>query len=289
MESKDLFRKIHRLEIKTKGLTRQLLSGNYNSAFKGSGMTFSEVREYATGDEVRTIDWNVTARYSSPYVKVFDEEREVNILLLVDVSASSQFGTTIKSKKELAIEMAAVIAFSASLNNDKIGLITFSDKIERYVPTRKGRKQAHIVVRELIEHEPSSSGTSIDEALKFLRMTQKKRSVVVLITDGIDEKGFMDSLRLTKKQHDVVVIHITDSGEFTLPSLGFLQLINPETKEVSWFNSSSTDQQSWLRDITSAHQNNLKLALKKYGVDYISCSTEEEVIKPLIHLFQRRS
>ena len=288
METKDLIRKIHRLEIKTKGITRQLLSGNYHSAFKGSGMEFSEVREYAAGDEVRAIDWNVTARYSSPYVKVFDEEREINVMLLVDISASTVFGTTTKSKKELAIEIAAVIAFSASANNDKIGLITFSDKIEQYIPSKKGRKQALLIVKELIEKEASSPRTSIDEALKFIRITQKKRSVVVLITDGIDEHDFFDLLKQTKKQHDVIVIHINDPGEKNLPAIGHLQLINPETKEKTWFNSNSNEQQNWLKQLTESQQEKLKAELSKNRIDYISCSTEEDVIKPLIQLFQRR-
>lgn len=289
METKDLIRKIHRLEIKTKGITRQLLSGNYHSAFKGSGMEFSEVREYTAGDEVRAIDWNVTARYSSPYVKVFDEEREINVMLLVDVSASTAFGTTTKSKKELAIEIAAIIAFSASANNDKIGLITFSDKIERYFPPKKGRKQALFIVKELIEKDASSTRTSIDEALKFFRMTQKKRSVVVLITDGIDEDNFFDRLKQAKKQHDVIVVHIKDPGEKNLPAIGLIQLINPETKEKTWFNSNSIEQQNWLKELTESQQEKLKAELSKNRIDYISCSTEEDVIKPLIQLFQRRS
>lgn len=210
MKTVELLKKIKRLEIKTKGLTKQIFSGEYHSAFKGKGMAFSEVRNYHYGDEVRTIDWNVTARFGDPFVKVFEEERELSVMLIIDISSSGKFGTQGKTKQELAIELAAVLAFSAINNNDKIGAIFISDKVEKYIPANKGRKHALLILRELIEFNPINRGTNISEGLKFFRNIQKKRSICFVISDFIDDNDFLSSIQLNNKNHDMVAIMLRD-------------------------------------------------------------------------------
>jgi uncharacterized protein (DUF58 family) len=214
MNTGELLKKIRRLEIKTKGLTKQVFSGEYHSAFKGKGMAFSEVRDYQLGDEVRTIDWNVTARFNSPFVKVFEEERELTVMLIIDVSGSKEFGTGEKSKKELALEIAAVLAFSAVNNNDKVGAVFISDSVEKYISAEKGLKHALIILRELIEFKPLSKGTNLNEGLKFFRNTQKKRCISFVISDFIDSNDFMEGLKVSKKKHDMVAIRINDKAEY---------------------------------------------------------------------------
>jgi uncharacterized protein (DUF58 family) len=289
MDTKELIRNIHRLEITTKAITRQLLSGRYHSAFKGRGMAFSEVREYTIGDEVRTIDWNVTARYSTPFIKVFEEERELNVILVVDLSASTFFGTQSKTKRELAIETAAILAFSAVANNDKIGLVIFSDDVERYLPPQKGRKQALNILRELMDWNPKGKGTRIEEALKFVRTTQKKRSVVVFLSDFMDEHDYLNSMRLTKKHHDLIAIQLADQGEQIIPSMGCMEFINAETAETSWVNSSDELQREQVNRAFEEHAEWLSEVFRKSGIDFISCFTHQDIIQPLVQLFHRRS
>ena len=288
METKDLIQKIHRLEIKTKGLTRQIFSGEYHSAFKGRGMAFSEVRDYHFGDEVRTIDWNVTARYNTPYVKVFEEERELTVMLVIDISGSEEFGTTEKTKKELALEIAAVIAFSAVANNDKVGALFVSDKMERYIAPAKGKKHVLFILRELIEFKPKSKLTNLNEGLRFLRNTQKKRTISFVISDFIDSNNFMEGMRLTKKRHDTIAIKISDNAEKTLPDVGLVQLFNAETSETTWVNSSA----KWVRETFKANfmeeESNTLFSFKKAGIDCVSCSTDQDIVKALVKLFHQR-
>ncbi|PIE87070.1 MAG: DUF58 domain-containing protein [Bacteroidetes bacterium] len=288
MDTKELLKKIRHLEIKAKGLTRHIFSGEYQSAFKGRGMTFSEVRDYHFGDEVRTIDWNVTARFNEPYVKVFDEERELTVMLIIDVSGSEDFGSTEKTKKDLALEIAAILSFSAITNNDKIGAIFVSDKVERYIAPGKGRKHALVILRELIELEPESTGTNINEGLKYFRNTQKKRGIAFVISDFVDDHDYMEGLKVSRKKHDMVALRLFDQSESELPNIGIIQLFNAETGETTWVNSSSPNAKKIHADNFKQFEEKLFKEFKRAGIDYASIATEEDYIKPLIHLFKNR-
>ncbi len=288
MDTNELLKKIRHIEIKAKGLTRHIFSGEYQSAFKGRGMTFSEVRDYHFGDEVRTIDWNVTARFNEPYVKVFDEERELTVMLIIDVSGSENFGTHEKTKKDLALEIAALLSFSAISNNDKVGAIFMSDKVERYIAPGKGRKHALVILRELIELKPDHSGTDISEALKFFRNTQKKRSIGFVISDFMDDHNYMEGLKVSRKKHDMVAIRLFDQSESELPNVGVVQLFNAETGETTWVNSSSVTAKKVHADNFARFEEELFKEFKRAGIDYASIATEEDYIKPLIYLFKSR-
>lgn len=288
METKELLKKIRHLEIKAKGLTRHIFSGEYQSAFKGRGMTFSEVRDYHFGDEVRTIDWNVTARFNEPYVKVFDEERELTVMLIIDVSGSEDFGTQEKTKKDLALEIAAILSFSAITNNDKVGAIFVSDKVERYIAPGKGRKHALVILRELIELKPESTGTNINEGLKFFRNTQKKRGIAFVISDFVDDNDYMEGLKVSRKKHDMIALRLYDQSESELPNIGIIQLFNAETGETTWVNSSSQTAKQMHSDNFERFEEDLFREFKRSGIDYVSIATEEDYIKPLIHLFKSR-
>jgi uncharacterized protein (DUF58 family) len=289
LETSELLKKIRRLEIKTKGLTKHIFSGEYHSAFKGRGMAFSEVRDYTIGDEVRTIDWNVTARYSSPYVKVFEEERELTVMLIIDVSGSSAFGSEDRSKKDVALEVAAVLAFSAIANNDKVGALFISDKVERYITPEKGKQHALVILRELIEFKPTSQATNLTEGLKFFRNTQKKRTISFVISDFIDENNFMDALRLTRKRHDLIAIKITDDAEKELPNAGFIRLFNAETGETSWVNSGSEEVRDHFEAMFNEREKTITTNFKRSGIDCVSLTTHTDFIPPLVQLFKRRS
>ncbi|MEJ6583758.1 MAG: DUF58 domain-containing protein [Crocinitomicaceae bacterium] len=288
METKELIKKIQRLEIKTKGLTKHIFSGEYHSAFKGRGMTFSEVRNYQFGDEVRTIDWNVTARFNDPYVKVFDEERELSVMLIIDISGSENFGSTEKTKKDLALELAAILSFSAISNNDKVGAIFVSDKMEKYIAPGKGKKHALIILRELIEYKPTSVGTNISEGLKFFRNTQKKRCVAFVLSDFMDSNNFMEALKVARRKHDIVALRLVDDAEKNLPVMGIIQLFNAETGQTTWVNSSSTKAQDLHKKNFEDFEEQLNKEFKKSGIDCATISTEEDFIKPLVNLFQNR-
>ncbi len=288
METKELIKKIRRLEIKTKGLTKHIFSGEYHSAFKGRGMAFSEVRDYHFGDEVRTIDWNVTARYNTPYVKVFEEERELTVMLIIDVSGSEEFGTSAKTKKDVALEIAAILAFSAIANNDKVGAIFVSDQMERYIAPDKGRKHALIILREMIEFQPKSKGTDLNQGLKFLRNTQKKRTISFVISDFKDENDYMEGMRLTRKRHDTVAIRISDPAESEFPDMGIVQLFNAETNGTTWVNSSSSSFREKMKESFEQHEAALEKEMKKAGIDFVNCFTNDDIIKPLIALFHQR-
>lgn len=288
MDTKELLKKIRLLEIKTKGLTKHIFSGEYHSAFKGRGMTFSEVRDYHLGDEVRTIDWNVTARFNSPYVKVFDEERELTVMLIIDVSGSENFGSDAKTKKDLALELAAVLSFSAISNNDKVGAIFVSDKVEKYIAPGKGKKHSLIILRELIELKPENKGTNINEGLKFFRNTQKKRSIAFVISDFMDSNDFMEGMKVSRKKHDMVALRLVDHAEKELPKMGIVQLFNAETGKTSWVNTNSKKAQDIHRENFIRHEEKLAKEFQRSGIDYTTIATEEDFIKPLVKLFQNR-
>jgi len=237
METSELLKKVRKIEIKTRGLSNQLFSGEYHSAFKGRGMTFSEVREYQPGDDIRSIDWNVTARFNNTYVKVFEEEREMTVMLLVDVSASGEFGTQKQLKQDLITELCAVLAFSAIQNNDKIGVIFFSDKIEKFIPPKKGKSHILRIIRDLIEFEPAHKKTDIKLALKYLTNVIKKRSIAFLISDFMDS-GFIDALKIANKKHDLVALRIYDKREQELPNVGLIKVKDAETGNIQWVDTS---------------------------------------------------
>ena len=284
----ELLKKVRKIEIKTRGLSNQIFSGEYHSAFKGRGMAFSEVREYQHGDEIRTIDWNVTARFGHPYVKIFEEEREMTVMLLVDVSGSKEFGTQEKSKQELATEICAVLAFSAIQNNDKVGVIFFSDIIEKYIPPKKGKSHILMIIRDLIDFEPKSKGTDIGLALKFFTNVIKKRSTSFLISDFVDDKSYEDALKIANKKHDLIALHIYDKAEEDLPNLGLIPLIDAETNQLKWVNSSNKDVRIHYKAEALRRKDQLKNTLRRSGVDNAEIATEGNYIKPLMNLFKRR-
>ena len=288
MNTAELIKSIRTLEIKTKGLTKQVFSGQYKSAFKGRGMAFSEVRDYQIGDEIRTIDWNVTARYNSPFVKVFEEERELTVMLLVDISGSSEFGFELRSKKQRQIEIAATLAFSALANNDKVGAILFSDQIELYISPKKGREHILLILRQLIEFEAKSQGTNLTEALKFLRNTHKKRSISFLISDFECDIPFMEDAKRTKKHHDLVAIKVNDRSEQKIPLSGWIQFFNSETNETTWVNAGSESTQQLFKNEFEFRENSLSDEFKRSGIDHVFIDTEQNIVPPLVQLFKSR-
>jgi len=287
-DTAELLKKVRRIELKTKGLSNQIFSGEYHSAFKGRGMAFSEVREYAVGDEVRTIDWNVTARFGHPYVKIFEEERELTVILVVDVSASDSFGTTQQIKKSLITEICAVLAFSAITNNDKIGVIFFSNKVEKFISPKKGKSHILRIIRELIEFKPEEQGTNISEALRYLNNVVKKRSIAFLISDFMDQ-DYEDSLKLANKKHDMVALRIYDERETEMPNVGMAQFTDPETGEVRWVNTSSRKIREGYREAALNREMRADNALRRAGIDMAAIATNESYIKPLRNLFSKRS
>ena len=287
MTTTELLEKIRRIEIKTKGLTKQFFTGQYHSSFKGIGMTFSEVREYQLGDEVRTIDWNVTARFRSPYVKVFEEERELVVMLLVDISGSTNFGTGGKTKKELAIELMAVLAFSAIENNDKVGAMFIADGVEKYVAPGKGKKHVLYILREFIEFEAKSKTTNLVKGLEFFRNCMKKRSVCFVISDFIDEHPMESALALLKRKHDMIALRIQDEAEYILPDLGLIQLYNAETGTTNWVNTSDKKTRQRFEEQALAQSETLTALFKRIGIQQEVINTSEDYIPKLVHLFQR--
>ena len=288
METAELLKKVRKIEIKTKGLSNQIFSGEYHSAFKGRGMAFSEVREYTPGDDVRTIDWNVTARLRTPYVKVFEEERELSVMILVDVSASGKFGTQKQLKQDLITELCAVIAFSASQNNDKIGVIFFSDKIEKFIPPKKGKSHILRIIRELINIEPEQKGTNIELALKYLTNIIKKKSICFLISDFADNHGFSDAMKIANRKHDLVALRINDMHESILPEVGLIKLKDNETGKIMWIDTNSKQFQIQQKVNNLKFEAELKDTFNKSGVDFTNIFTHEGYIKPLMNLFKKR-
>lgn len=283
----ELLKKVRKIEIKTRGLSSQIFSGEYHSAFKGRGMAFSEVREYAPGDEIRTIDWNVTARFGHPFVKIFDEERELTVILLVDISASDSFGTQVQIKKSLITEICAVLSFSAIQNNDKIGIIFFSDKIEKFIPPKKGKSHCLRIIRELLEIKPESTKTNISQALKYLTNVVKKRSTVFLLSDFIDD-NFEDALKLANKKHDVVSLRIHDKRERELPAMGTVLFKDAETGAEKWINTSDRKVINAYKSNYLKRENELKNIFTRSGVDFTDIATDQSYVKPLMMLFKKR-
>ncbi|MCB0756194.1 MAG: DUF58 domain-containing protein [Flavobacteriales bacterium] len=287
METSELLKRVRKIEIKTRGLSNQIFSGQYHSAFKGRGMAFSEVREYQMGDDIRTIDWNVTARTGSPYVKVFEEERELTVMLLVDVSGSGDFGSKVMLKRQLMTEICAVLSFSAIQNNDKVGIIFFSDRIEKFIPPKKGKSHILRIIRELIDFTPEHKGTDLSEALRYLTNVVKKRSIAFLLTDFMD-KGYTDALKLANKKHDLVAIRIYDQLEQEIPNVGLLPMTDTETGEMIWVDTSKKDVRTKLRAESLRFEAELKDTLVKSGVDMAEIRTDHSYVKPLLNLFKRR-
>ncbi len=287
MESTELIKKVRKIEIRTKGMVNQIFSGEYHSVFKGRGMTFSEVREYQYGDDIRMIDWNVSARFNHPFIKIFEEERELTVMLVVDVSASGEFGTVTQMKKEIAAELCAVLAFSAIQNNDKVGVIFFSDKIEKFIPPKKGRTHILRIVRELLDFTPDQRGTNIAEGLRYLTSAIKKRSIAFVISDFIGD-GYDDALKIAGKKHDLVALRLYDPRERELPSSGFMRVVDAETKEAMWVDSSDAGvRKAYSRWWNEREEIRTKL-FRRCGIDDVNIQIDKSYIEPLIGFFKLR-
>jgi uncharacterized protein (DUF58 family) len=288
LEATELIKKVRKIEIKARGLTRQVFAGEYHSAFKGRGISFSEVREYQYGDDIRSIDWNVTARFNHPYVKVFEEERELTVMLLVDVSGSGNFGTRGSYKREYITEIAALLAFSAINNNDKIGVIFFSDRAEKFISPQKGRKHILRIIRELLDFKPESTRTSLNEPLRYLTNALKKRCTAFVISDFM-APDFERSLQIASNKHDVVGLRINDIMEVELPDVGLLYLNDPETGDNLWIDTSLKSVRQRFRDNWLYNRERLNEVFARCGIDNVTIFTGEDYVRPLMNLFKKRS
>lgn len=288
MDANELLKKVRRIEIKTRGLSQNIFAGEYHSAFKGRGMIFSEVREYQYGDDIRDIDWNVTARHNHPYVKVYEEERELTVMLLVDVSGSRLFGAVGDEKREMIAEIAATLAFSAIQNNDKIGVIFFSDKIEKFIPPKKGRKHILFIIRELIDFTPDNRGTDLGMVLKYFADALKKRCTTFLISDFIDEKDYYKAFSIASNKHDVYGIQVYDKRDSQLPDVGLMRVSDLETGEERWVDTSSKKVRNEYGRWWYERQQVMSDTLKRCGVGSVSVATDEDYVAALMGLFKRR-
>jgi uncharacterized protein (DUF58 family) len=286
-DTKELLKKVRKIEIKTRGLSNHIFSGEYHSAFKGRGMAFSEVREYQVGDEIRTIDWNVTARFNHPYVKVFDEERELTVMLLMDVSGSGNFGTISQQKLDLATELCAVLAFSAIQNNDKVGVIFFSDKIEKFIPPKKGRSHILMIIRELIDFTPENKGTDVAEALRYFTRAIKKKCTAFIISDFMSA-GFEAELKIANKKHDIIALRLFDKHEEEFPDLGLIPVKDEESGEIHWINTGDRKVREAFKVDALKRNAALKDTFSRSGVDATEIGTHESYVKPLMTLFKKR-
>ena len=288
MDATELLKKVRQIEIKTRGLSQNIFAGEYHSAFKGRGMTFSEVREYQYGDDIRDIDWNVTARHNRPYVKVYEEERELTVVLLVDVSGSGNFGAVGSIKREQIAEIAGTLAFSADQNNDKIGVIFFSNKIEKFIPPKKGRKHVLLILRELLDFKPDNNGTNIEFALKFLTDALKKRCTTCMISDWIDDNDYTKAMTIAGKKHDLTAVQVYDKRDASMPNVGLVKFYDSETQTEKWVNTGSAkvrkayDRWWYERQLTMSER------MRKCNVDFTSIATDEDYVKALMALFKRR-
>lgn len=289
METSELLKKVRQIEIKTRGLSANIFAGQYHSAFKGRGMAFSEVREYQYGDDIRDIDWNVTARYNKPFVKVFEEERELTVMLLVDVSASQDFGTRTSMKRDIVTEIAATLAFSAIQNNDKIGVIFFSDKIEKFIPPKKGKKHILYIIRELINFEAESPKTDVAMALKYLTNVIKKRCTTFMISDFIDIADYNNALTIANRKHDIVALQVYDNLETQIPSVGLMKVVDAETGAQKWIDTSSRKLRDAYKDWWQKQQGKMQTSFNRSKVDSVSVRTDEDYVKALLALFKKRS
>ncbi len=291
--SKELIKKVRKIEIKTRGLSRQIFAGEYHSAFKGRGMAFSEVREYQFGDDVRSMDWNVTARLNAPYIKVFEEERELTVVLMIDVSGSRWFGSTFRTKKELITEIAAVLSFSASANNDKVGALFFSSKVEKFIPPKKGRSHLLRIIRELIELEPTEKGTDISGALRFLTNAIKKRCTAFLLSDMIDvgadnRPRYEDAIKIAAGRHDLCVISVYDPRERELPDVGLIRIEESESNGEMWVDTSRRSVRDYYAKWNRSVQEHTTQIFRKYKIDSVSIGTNQDYVKGLVTLFKTR-
>ena len=287
MIPQEIISKVRRIEIRTKGLVNDLFGGEYHSVFKGRGMMFSEVREYQPGDDIRLIDWNVSARVGAPFVKIFEEERELTVYMVVDVSGSGQYGTVEKMKMELGTEIAAVLGFSAIKNNDKVGVLLFSNEVEKYIPPKKGKSHILRVIRELLYYKPKFKGTSINSALDFLLKVAKRRSVVFLISDFVDS-NYWTSLKMVNKRHDIIGIRLYDPSEAEFPDLGLVKVMDPESEQEFWINTSRYPDRIDYKNTFNNRISELQSRCKKIKFDLISISTQEDYVEPLMDFFHRR-
>ncbi|MGQ9644331.1 MAG: DUF58 domain-containing protein [Ignavibacterium sp.] len=287
MIDKELLKQVREIEIRTKGLVNQVFSGEYHSVFKGRGMEFSEVREYQFGDDIRNIDWNVTARFGHPYVKIFEEERELTVIMMVDLSGSLMFGSSGKTKQRIAAEVSAILSFSALKNNDKVGLLLFTDKIEKFVPPRKGRKHVLRIVREVLSFKPEGNRTNLKSALEYLNKAVKKRAIVFLLSDFIDE-GYERILRVVSRKHDLIGIVLEDRREKQFPSLGLLKVIDPETEQEIWLDTSSRIFRQNFAAKTKELLDRRKYLFRSNKIDSVNIQTGENYISPLIQFFKLR-
>ena len=289
METTELLKKVRQIEIKTKGLSNNIFAGQYHSAFKGRGMAFSEVREYQFGDDIRDIDWNVTARFHKPYVKVFEEERELTVMLLVDVSGSLEFGTVKQMKKDMVTEIAATLAFSAIQNNDKIGVIFFSDRIGKFIPPKKGRKHILFIIRELLDFHPQSRRTNLRIGIEYLTNIMKRRSTVFVLSDFIDQENFLNALTIANRKHDMVAIQVYDRRVEELPSVGLMKIKDAETGHEQWIDTSSKAVRYAHREWWINKQAELNEVFTKSNVDNVSVRTDQDYVKALMNLFAKRN
>jgi uncharacterized protein (DUF58 family) len=288
MDTKELLKKVRKIEIKTRRLSDHIFSGEYHTSFKGRGMTFSEVRQYQFGDDVRAIDWNVTARYNEPYIKVFEEERELTMMLMVDISGSENFGTKNQTKSEIVTEIAATMAFSATQNNDKIGLILFSDDIELYIPPKKGKSHVLRIIRELIEFSPKSNKTNISQALRFLSGTQKKKAIVFMISDFITDDDYEKTLKIAGKKHDITGVRVYDIREEKMPNLGLVPMQDAETGETQWVNTNAASVRLQYEKYYNSKVDYFKDIFSKCGSGTVSTRVDESYVKKLLGYFKSR-
>ena len=288
METSEIIKKVRQIEIKARGLSSNIFAGQYHTAFKGRGMAFSEVREYQYGDDVRDIDWNVTARFNKPYVKVFEEERELTVMLLIDVSGSLDFGTQRQMKRDMVTEIAATLAFSAIQNNDKIGVVFFSDKIEKYIPPKKGRKHILYIIRELLDFQPDSKMTNIVQAVEFLTSVAKRRCTAFLLSDFYTPDTFKQQLTIANRKHDVVAIQVYDKRAAELPNVGLMRVVDAETGFEQYVDTSSRKLRESYRRSWLQRQNDLDETFAKSNVDHVSIATDEDYVKSLLMLFKQR-
>ncbi|NMB05573.1 MAG: DUF58 domain-containing protein [Bacteroidales bacterium] len=288
MEATDLIKKVRHIEIKARGLSRNIFAGEYHSAFKGRGMAFSEVREYRYGDDMRDIDWNVTARYNRPYIKIFEEERELTVMLMIDMSESLGFGSRSLLKRDMVAEIAATLAFSAIQNNDKIGMIIFTDKVEKFIPPQKGRKHILFIIREILGFTPESNGTDLNMALRYMTNAIKKRSTAFLISDFIDVDDYQKAMQIASRKHDLMAIQVYDQLSTALQPVGLMKVWDPETGSEQWIDSSSKRVQAQYRNWWNKLQEKMKTATRQSGVDSVSVSTESDYVKSLLQLLQQR-
>jgi len=288
VEATELLRKVRKIEIKTRGLSKNIFAGEYHSAFKGRGMAFSEVRDYQYGDDIRNIDWNVTARFNHPYIKIYEEERELTVMLIVDVSGSRNFGTISQLKKNLITEISAVLSFSAIQNNDKIGMIMFSSRIEKFMPPKKGRQHILRIIRELINFEPADSHTNLTEALRYFTNAIKKRSTAFIISDFIDE-NYEDALKIAGKRHDIIALNIYDIREQELPPVGLIHVQDAETGKLLWIDSSNKKTRENYSRWWDQEQFKQVELFNRHGIDSARIRTDEDYVKPLMGLFKKRA